>query len=167
MLAALVGCEETGPGQPAPFVPEKLAPPAGEHLLATLPAVGVQVYQCRAVKDKAGQYEWAFVAPEADLFDGHGMKVGRVYAGPHWEALDGSRVMGALKESMRARSTDAIQWLLLATRSTGPEGAFSKVSSIQRLHTMGGNAPKDGCKQATQGATVRVPYSADYVLFAR
>lgn len=167
VLAMLGGCIGAAPPPSQAHVPQKLVPPDGEQVLATLAAVGVQVYECRAVKDSSRQYEWAFVAPEADLFDRGGMKVGRHYAGPHWEARDGSRVVGAVKEKVQARAGDAVPWLLLAARSAGPEGAFSKVTSIQRVRTLGGNAPQDGCSQATQGASARVPYSADYVLFSR
>jgi hypothetical protein len=33
---------------------------------------------------------------------------------------------------------------------------------IQRLHTVGGIAPSDGCRQASAGSEVRVSYSAEY-----
>lgn len=165
VLAALAtGCAVQ---HAATQVPATLQPAANERLLMTVPAVGVQIYECRAAKDKAGQYEWAFIAPEADLFDRAGAKIGRHYAGPHWEATDGSRVVGSVSERAAAPSADAIPWLLLAAKSAGPDGAFGKVSSIQRLNTVGGNAPKSGCAQATAGASARVPYSADYVLFVR
>ena len=69
---------------PTVNVPDKLKPPASESLAMIVPAKGVQIYECRAKKDQAGAYEWAFVAPEADLFDTSGRKIGRHYAGPHW-----------------------------------------------------------------------------------
>jgi len=40
------------------------------------------------------------------------------------------------------------------------------VRFIQRLHTVGGNAPSDGCSQASAGAEVRVTYSAEYWFYA-
>jgi hypothetical protein len=165
LLAALAaGCAVQPVATP---VPAQLQPAANERVLMTVPAVGVQVYECRAAKDKAGEYEWAFVAPEADLFDRAGTKIGRHYAGPHWEANDGSRVAGTVSARAAAPSADAIPWLLLAAKSAGPDGSFSRVTSIQRINTVGGNAPKSGCTQATAGAPARVPYSADYVLFVR
>ena len=97
-------------------------------------------------KDQAG-YEWAFVAPEADLFDTRGNRIGRHYGGPHWEADDGSKVIGAVKERADAPAADTIPWLLLAAKSVGPDGAFRHVSSIQRVNTVGGVAPKNGCSQ--------------------
>jgi hypothetical protein len=127
----------------------------------------VQIYECRASKDRAGGYEWAFVAPEADLFDASGTrKIGRHFAGPHWEAADGSLVQGAVKERADAPATDAIPWLLLSAKSIGPQGSFSSVTSIQRVSTVGGVAPKGGCFEAEAGKRLRIGYSADYYFFA-
>ncbi len=66
--------------------------PANQTLALTLDARGVQIYECRAVAGDPAKYEWAFKAPEADLFDAQGRKVGRHYAGPTWELADGSKV---------------------------------------------------------------------------
>jgi len=145
-------------------VPDKLKPGANESLAMIVPAKGVQIYECRAGKD--GGFEWAFVAPEADLFDARGNKIGRHYAGPHWEAADGSKVIGSVKERADAPQADAIPWLLLTAKSVGPRGSFSAVTSIQRVNTVGGVAPKTGCSKATAGAPARVSYTADYYLFA-
>jgi hypothetical protein len=142
--------------------------PAGETQAFTLPAIGVQIYECRAKAGAAAQFEWAFVAPDADLFDRGGKRAGRHYAGPHWEAADGSKVVAALRERMDAPVPGTIPWLLLSAKPAGgPEGAFSKVTSIQRLNTVGGAAPKSGCAQGTAGTQARVYYTADYVLFTR
>lgn len=37
------------------------------------------------------------MVPEAGLFDASGRQIGWHYAGPQWEAADGSRAIGALK----------------------------------------------------------------------
>jgi hypothetical protein len=148
-------------------VPEKLKPAASESLAMVVPARGVQIYECRASKDRDGGYEWAFIAPEADLFDASGTKkIGRHFAGPHWEAADGSLVQGAVKERADAPATDAIPWLLLSAKSIGPQGSFSSVTSIQRVSTVGGVAPKGGCFEAEAGKRLRIGYSADYYFFA-
>jgi len=147
-------------------VPDKLNPGAAESLTMVVPARGVQIYECRAVKDKAGAYEWAFVAPEAELFDTRGNRIGKHYGGPHWESNDGSKVVGAVKERADAPAADAIPWLLLSAKSVGPAGSFSRVTSIQRVNTVGGVAPKGGCSQAEAGKPARVPYTADYYFFA-
>jgi hypothetical protein len=146
-------------------VPEKLKPGADESLAMIVPAKGVQLYECRARTGQVGGYEWAFVAPEADLFDARGTRTGRHYAGPHWESTDGSKIVGSVKERADAPAADAIPWLLLAAKSVGPEGSFSKVTSIQRVNTVGGVAPKTDCSQATAGTPARVNYTADYYFF--
>jgi hypothetical protein len=104
------------------------------------------------------------VGPDAQLTDAHGKSAGKHYAGPHWEAPDGSKVIGTVKERADAPEYRAIPWLLLATTSDGPEGAFSKVTSIQRIHTTGGVAP-ESCTKDDAGYRERVPYTADYVLY--
>jgi len=147
-------------------VPENLRPAATETLMSTVAARGVQIYECRAKKDDPAAAEWAFVAPEAELFDMKGKPVGKHYAGPHWESADGSKIVGAVKARADAPQAGAIPWLLLATKSVGGEGAFSKVTSVQRISTVGGSAPGDGCSTATLGKTARVAYAADYVMYA-
>ena len=95
-----------------------------------------------------------------------GNRIGRHYAGPHWEAADGSKISGTVKERADAPVADAIPWLLLTASSVGPEGSFSKVTSIQRVNTVGGVAPRGGCSQSTAGAPARISYAADYYFFA-
>jgi hypothetical protein len=147
-------------------VPDNLKPTAGESLLSAVAARGVQIYECRARKDMPNATEWAFVAPEAELFDAQGKLVAKHYAGPHWEAADGSKIVGTVKARADAPQAGAIPWLLLTTKSDGPAGSFSKVSSIQRVATVGGVAPAEGCSTAAIGKVVRVPYTADYRMFA-
>jgi hypothetical protein len=102
------GCASLESLQALVSVPEKLKPGANEALSAVVPAKGVQIYECRARKEQPGNYAWAFVAPEADLFDGRGKRIGRHYAGPHWEADDGSKIVGTLKERADAPAGGAI-----------------------------------------------------------
>ena len=167
LLLALfaAGCASALASRSTAQVPDKLKPGANESLVMIAHAKGVQIYECRASKDQTGNYEWAFVAPEADLFEADGNRIGRHYAGPHWESTDGSKLLGALKERAEAPAADAIPWLLLTTKSDGPEGSFSKVTSIQRVSTVGGVAPKAGCSQAAAGTSARIHYTADYYFF--
>jgi hypothetical protein len=149
----------------ASTVPENLRPAAQVHL-KTLAARGVQIYECRARNDDPRLTQWVFVAPDADLFDEHGRPAGRHYAGPHWEDADGSKVVGSVKASAAAPRADAIAWLLLATKSVGKDGAFSHVTSVQRINTVGGTAPPaGGCTAELIGKLGRVAYSADYVMY--
>jgi hypothetical protein len=138
------------------YVPDSLRPSTDEVLAMVVPAKGVQIYECSGEK-------WAFVAPEAELFDANGKRIGRHYAGPTWEAADGSKVAGSLKSRADAPQADAIPWLLLGAKSVGPQGAFSRVTSIQRVSTTGGAAPAGTC--TTPGERARVAYTADYYLF--
>lgn len=147
-------------------MPDALKPSADEVLVMVIAARGVQIYECRPKKDAATKHEWAFVAPEADLFDERGRPVGRHGAGPYWEANDGSRIVGTVKARADAPVAGAIPWLLLDTRRTGTEGLFSRVTGIQRVNTSGGVAPAAGCTRQTAGAVARVYYTADYNLLA-
>ena len=165
LVLLVAGCASLRPPPARVDVPEKLTPGAGESLAMIISARGVQIYECRARKDQAGEYEWAFVAPEADLFDSRGNRAGQHYAGPHWEATDGSKILGTVKERADAPLADAIPWLLLTAKSVGPEGSFSNVTSIQRVNTVGGVVPTTGCSEATAGAAARINYTADYYFF--
>ena len=162
----IAACASLQSPAPVAAVPANLKPGANESLAMILPAKGVQIYECRAGKGQVG-YEWTFLAPEADLFDTRGNRVGRHYAGPSWEAADGSKVVGAVKERADAVAADAIPWLLLAAKPAGAQGSFSNVASIQRVNTVGGVAPKAGCSQAEAGKAARISYTADYYFFSR
>ena len=166
-LALLVAsCARLQQATPTANVPDKLTPRANESLAMIVPAKGVQIYECRAKKDQAGTYEWAFVAPEADLFDTSGKKIGRHYAGPHWESADGSKIAGTEKARADAPRAEAIPWVLLVTNSVGAQGSFSEISGVQRVNTVGGVAPKTGCSESAIGVVARMPYTADYYFLA-
>src|SRR5215471_11591803 len=75
-----------------PDIPEALRPPADQVLTLEAQATGVQIYECSPSKEQPGHYEWAFKAPEAELLDKSGRKIGKHYAGPTWESTDGSAV---------------------------------------------------------------------------
>ncbi|HTT11355.1 MAG TPA: DUF3455 domain-containing protein [Burkholderiaceae bacterium] len=162
----LIAAACAAPVRVAPTIPQGLEPGDDEAMIGTLAAHGVQIYECRGVNSDDGQQAvWAFVAPEAELF-AEGRPVGRHYAGPHWESVDGSRVAGVVKARAEAPREGAIPWLLLATRSVGPDGALAGVTSIQRINTEGGTAPSaEGCTLASLGQRARVAYTADYVLY--
>ena len=152
---------------PTPLpVPDALRPGTHESLAMIVPAKGVQIYECRVKKETSTGTEWVFVAPEAELFDARGNTIGRHGAGPFWQANDGSRIVGTLKQRTDAPISGAIPWLLLTSKSTGSTGSFSSVTSIQRVNTVGGIAPTAGCTSDRVGATERVPYTADYYFFS-
>ena len=163
--AALLGACASAP--PATAVPEALKPGAQERAAFSRFARGVQIYRCDATD--GGAFKWAFVAPEAQLFDNAASQAvaGTHGAGPFWQGNDGSRVVGKVKSRADASNAAAdIPWLLLTTTAEGPSGQMSAVKSIQRIKTVGGQAPTAGCAAAGDvGKQARVPYTADYVFF--
>jgi Protein of unknown function (DUF3455) len=138
--------------------------PEGETARFTYAAIGVQIYECKVVDGKPA---WAFVAPEADLFDGSGKRVGKHYAGPSWESDDGSKIVGTLKARADAPRAGAIPHLLVTTKAEAKPGVFASITSLQRINTMGGVAPSAPCVAADAGKQVRVYYSADYKYFSK
>src|SRR5512134_361102 len=148
-----------------PSVPENLRTPATEVVSLVAEATGVQVYECNASKEEPTRFEWIFKAPEADLFDKAGNKIGKHYSGPTWESTDGSKVVGEVKARDNGPDPSAIPWLLLSTKSTSGTGVFSQVTSIQRLNTVGGRAPSEACNQAQVGKVTRVGYKASYYFY--
>ena len=166
LALVVAACASLQNSNPIENLPDKLKPIGNESLAMIAAAKGAQIYECRATKDRADTYGWAFVAPEADLFDASGRKIGKHYAGPRWESLDGSKIAGSVKEQVNAARADAIPWLLLVTKSVGPQGSFSRITSVRRVNTVGGVAPKTGCTQSAVGTVVRIPYTADYYFLA-
>ncbi len=146
-----------------PAVPMALQAPAGAPLSHVLHARGAQIYTCAALPGRPGEFAWVLQAPEALLTDAAGRSAGKHYAGPTWQANDGSVVVGHVRARHDAPDAGAIPWLLLGAASVGPEGSFSGVSSIQRLQTVGGKAPTQACQP--DSAAVRVPYRAVYYFY--
>jgi Protein of unknown function (DUF3455) len=140
-------------------IPPTLALPQGAILLGKYAAKGVQIYVCRA---KGAANEWAFKAPEAKLVDAEGRPFAKHYAGPTWEAPDGSKAVGKVLANEPAPKAGAIPWLLLSAESSA-SGALAGVRFVQRVNTSGGVAPSGPCP--TLGAEQRVDYTADYILY--
>jgi len=142
-------------------VPAQLRPPASQALLLLMHGKGDQIYSCK--NDVTG-YLWELKAPDAQLFDKEGKPFGRHFAGPSWEAKDGSRVTGTMVDGVPSPDANSIPWLLLTVSSRRGDGVLARVTSIQRLNTKGGKAPAS-CDAAHVGEELRVPYSADYFFF--
>jgi len=144
-------------------VPPQLQPPANEQLLFQLHAKGDQVYTC---KEGVTQFAWVLKAPDAQLFDKEGKPFGKHFAGPSWEANDGSRVTGKAVANAPSPDPDAIPWLLVTVLTHDGTGVLSRATTIQRLNTKGGKPPASGCDSAHAGQESRSPYSADYLFYA-
>jgi hypothetical protein len=165
LAAVLASCATTEVGT-APRVPDALGVPATQTLSLETHASGVQIYVCKPGKDDPARYEWVFKAPEAGLFDAAGKKIGRHYAGPTWESVDGSLVVGEVKARDDGPDANAIPWLLLTAKSTSGAGVFGRTTSVQRVRTVGGRAPAAGtCSQAQAGQEAAVSYTATYYFY--
>jgi len=89
------------------------------------------------------------------------------FSPPVWEALDGRRFVGTITARAEAPEAGAAQRLLLSTRSTGGEGRFAGITSIQRVDTKGGVAPRDGFDVKAIGRKEQVSLRTDFILFSR
>jgi Protein of unknown function (DUF3455) len=112
---------------------------------------------------------WALMGPEAVLFaDAEGTDaVGIHYAGPTWESVSGSKVIGQVIGRCTVDVND-IDWLLLkSVPNDEPDdkerGIFHRVTRIQRVNTVGGLAPTDDGDFV--GEMVSVPYTAEYFFY--
>jgi hypothetical protein len=161
-LAAAADLSPLAHGQStaAPDVPIAINAPSGQRLIWRAHASGVQIYVCEGSTD--GKVQWMLKGPEAELRDDSGVLMGSHYAGPTWKHKDGSEVVG--KPTARADSPDpgAVPWLLLTAVSHSGQGTLSRVTSIQRIHTKGGQAPATPCNASNSGVEVKSPYTADY-----
>lgn len=144
-------------------VPQQLRPPVNEQLLFQLQGKGDQIYIC---KQDGAQFTWGLKAPDAQLFNKDGKAFGKHFAGPSWEATDGSRVTGKAVGNAPSPDPNSIPWLLVNVVSHDGNGLLSSIATIQRLNTTGGKAPASGCDAEHAGQEVRVPYSADYLMYA-
>ena len=133
----------------------------GETVMLTVHAEGAQVYDCKA--GEGGKLTWQFREPIATLLR-DGMTVGRHYAGPNWEASDGSAVTGKAVANVPGTTPSDIPWLKLDVVAKRGSGVLSNVTTVQRTNTHGGVA-NGLCDKA--GTFYSVPYSADYVFLRK
>jgi hypothetical protein len=165
LMGLIAGYAATAAMTKTDDIPAPLRVPTNLQATLRAQAAGVQIYQCRAAKADAARVEWQLKGPEADLSE-NGKTIGKHYAGPTWEAVDGSKVIGEVVAQAKSPDPNAVAWLLLSAKSTSGNGVFSHVRFIQRLHTVGGIAPAVGCDQASVGTEVRVSYTAEYWFYA-
>lgn len=138
--------------------------PKGNVRVATYFATGVQTYRAREVPGSPGQYEWVFVAPQAELFSVSNSQVGSHGAGPHWTISAADSIFGQpFSPARTAPSPDpeSIDWLLLKAKAgTVLTGVFADVDYIQRIATQGGKPPLTPPGSASQ--TIDVKYKDVY-----
>jgi len=141
-------------------LPTAIKPAEGLAVYLEARGSGAQIYTC--AKNDAGTWTWTFKAPEAVLVDPKEKPLGKHYAGPTWEGLDGSKVVGSAKANAPSPE-NSIPWLLLDIKSREGTGDFAKAQAILRVTTKGGVAPSGGCDAAHIGTEQRVPYTATYL----
>lgn len=167
ILFAICSVISVGQYVPSTQASEIVRIPDGQTVLLKALGKGVQIYDCMATAADPGKFAWNFKAPEADLTNENGEKIAKHYAGPTWEANDGSKVVGEVLKKADAARPGAVPWLLLKARKNEGTGTFAKVTYIQRVDTEGGVAPAAGCDHAHVNAEVRVGYSANYYFYAQ
>ena len=168
-------------------IPSAIAPPQNAQLLLIAHARGFQIYVCRPEG-------WVLKAPEAVLYDQQGSAIGKHFGGPTWQHNDGSQIAGKLAAKVESPDPAAIPWLLLDVTAHQPgspdraafagpirsaffaegmgeragvegDGIFSRVTSIQRINTVGGLPPASACSESNRDAEHKSPYSADYYFY--
>lgn len=144
-------------------VPQQLQAPVSEQLVFRVHGEGDQIYTCKMDGTK---WTWTLKAPDAQLFDEDGKLFGKHFAGPSWQANDGSRITGKAVANAPSPDTDSIPLLRINIVSHDGNGLLSSITTVQRLNTRGGKAPASGCDATHAGQDVRVPYSADYLFHA-
>jgi hypothetical protein len=141
-------------------VPEALAA-SSEIVVTTLHAEGAQIYECKT--GEVGKLGCVAREPIATLLR-DSKTVGRHFAGPTWEHIDGSAVAGIVSARSPGATANDIPWLKLAVTERRGNGVLSSVTTILRINTQGGVAP-NACDKA--GALISVAYSTDYVFLRK
>ena len=147
-------------GPPGPPVPYQIKVGEGNKVFLVGHGVGVQIYTCNGSV-------WSAAVPRANLYGDNGQLIITHFAGPSWQAKDGSKAVGTVVDKVTVDRT-AIPWVLLsATTTPGPDGdRLVDTTFIQRTNTTGGLTPPAAeCNAATAGNVIEVPYTAEYVFW--
>ena len=148
--------DNRAPELPSPLC-DKVNVEDGHRVSSQVYALGVQIYRWSGTN-------WAFIGPEAVLYADpcYSDAVGAHYAGPTWEANDGSFVKAGRVDGCTP-FRGAIPWLLLKKTSASGNGRFGDVTFIQRVNTIGGTAPAEA--GTFVGDEARVPYTTEYFFY--
>jgi hypothetical protein len=137
-------------------------------IVATFHAEGAQIYECKLSagnepSSSGRTLTWQFREPIATIIVS-GKSIGRHYAGPNWDHIDGSGVEGRTVASAPGATSKDIPWLKIEVIDHRGSGILSDVTTVQRINTKGGVA-QGSCRSA--GDYLSVPYSADYVFLRK
>jgi uncharacterized protein (TIGR03118 family) len=145
-------------GLRAPEVPADIRVPIGNRVFFHGFAVGFQIYTWNGAS-------WGTAVPDATLFDAHGRVVATHFAGPTWQSISGSRVVGAVVQPTAIVDPNSIPWVLLRALTTEGPGIFEHATFVHRVNTVGGKSPSvDGTEI---GQVARSPYTADYFFYRK
>jgi hypothetical protein len=181
ILAAMAPGAAAAERLTTPHVPASLAVPDGYRLFSIVHATGTQNYIC--LPGGTG-VTWAFLGPQATLFDERGEQVMTHFlsgnpaegltARPTWQHSRDTSAVWAMPIASYNQpdfvEPGAISWLLLRVVGTqyGPTWGdrLVRTAFIQRVNTSGGVAPAEGCTTTGDiGKRVLVPYSTDYAFY--
>lgn len=151
-----------GFAQVRPVAPDNIQPAKDEQLILIAHGAGYQIYNCQA--GPQGGSQWVLAGPDAQLMDDQSHVIGRHFAGPTWQSSDGSSVKGNVVATAPPRDSGDVPLLLLAAVDHSGPGVMSRVTSIQRLNTKGGQPPSGAC---SPGQPLRVHFTADYYFYAK
>jgi Protein of unknown function (DUF3455) len=136
--------------------PPPTAASSGETVVATFHAEGAQIYQCHSTSD--GNRTWQPREEIATLLH-DGKTVGRHYAGPSWEHIDGSVLQAREVQTLAAPTSKDLPWIEYQVTLRLGFGTLSGVTSIRRINTAGG-VTQGRCSAAD--TFLSMPYRADY-----
>lgn len=159
-VVSMLGACAMAPGGSAPAA-ASIDPPAQTTRVLSANASGVQIYSCEY--DAQHHLGWVFRSPQATLYDASGHAVIRHFAGPSWEAEDGSRIVGRVLAQRPSATKASVPELLLETHVVAGSGVLSDVRYVQRVGTVGGLAPRAQCVAEHQSGST--PYLAEYVFY--
>jgi hypothetical protein len=150
--------------EPPPDVPDSIKAPEGEEVVLSVHASGSQIYTCQAAAE--GKFRWTLRAPEAELRDRKDKVIGQHSDGPTWTLKDGSAVTGKAVARVESLDSSSIPWLLVTVVNHSGKGLLDNVTTIQRIHTNGGQPPTGGCDESRRDAETKSSYTADYYFYA-
>ena len=141
-------------GPPPPSVPDPIQVLDGSKVFLIGHAVGVQIYTCNGTV-------WSSAVPRANLFDDNGKLIITHFAGPTWQAKDGSMVVGHAEASVMV---DRHRHSMGAAvrRFNDPRPAREHHQHPTNPTTGGHTPPAADCNATTAGTVAEVPYTADY-----
>jgi hypothetical protein len=162
--ALLIAAVPAGAAVNPPNVPPRLQASPAEEPAFMLSASGAHLYECRP--NLNGGYGWVFTGPDATLTDGSVSRA-TLRGANNFESADDRSTATSVVRSAAFAGSDNLPWALLAARSSSDGGLFSGVTSVQRVNTAGGVAPRGGCGEYTAGSQARVDFTADYYFYRR